>query len=213
MFKLSVKVRIPLKDKHPQIITLTFRWEGRHIKSERLTSSPFLQIWIQFWSNNYLTFIKIYIFPPVWINSLVASFPTPCHPLFTVDFANGDTLFCSSQFVTFRCKFPSDSSTAERMIFIVIKFGCYFLQNCVTIFFSSRAVKNFRLPFRGWFSTVQVDHIYSQHCQLLTRVCPINQKYTTFSPFPYIILRSILWFLLSLLCFCDPSRLCAFNRR
>jgi hypothetical protein len=47
------------------------------------------------------------------------SFPTPCHPLFTVDFANIDTLFCNSSFVTFRCKFPSDSSTAERMLFII----------------------------------------------------------------------------------------------
>jgi hypothetical protein len=71
------------------------------------------------WSNNYLTFIRIYIFLPMWINSPAASFPTPCHPLFTVDFANIDTLFCSSSFVTFRCKFPSDSSTAERMLFII----------------------------------------------------------------------------------------------
>ena len=39
----SVKVPIPLKDKHPQIITLTLRWDGRHTKFGRLTSSPFLQ--------------------------------------------------------------------------------------------------------------------------------------------------------------------------
>jgi hypothetical protein len=32
----------------------------------------------------------------VRINSLVASFPTSCHPLFTVDFANSDALYCSS---------------------------------------------------------------------------------------------------------------------
>ena len=92
----SVQVPISLKDKHPQIITLTLRWEGRHTKFGQLTSSPFLQIWIRYWSNNYLTFIKIYIFPPVRINSLFASFPTPCHPLFTVDFANSDALYCSS---------------------------------------------------------------------------------------------------------------------
>jgi hypothetical protein len=30
-------------------------------------------------------------------------------------------IFCSSSFVTIRCKFLSDSSTAERMLFIVIK--------------------------------------------------------------------------------------------
>jgi hypothetical protein len=35
-----------------------------------------------------------------------------------VDFANIDTLFCSLSFVTFRRKFPSDSSTAEWMLFI-----------------------------------------------------------------------------------------------
>ena len=39
----SVKIPIPLKDKHPQIITLTLRREGRHTKSGRLSSSPFLQ--------------------------------------------------------------------------------------------------------------------------------------------------------------------------
>ena len=101
------------------------------------------------------------------INSPVASFPTPCHPLFTVDFANNDTLFCSSSFVTFRCKFPSYGSTAERMLFIVIKFGGYFIQRCPTILFtrrfsptSCRAVNNFRLPFRRWFSTVPVDRYF-----------------------------------------------------
>ena len=34
----SVKVPIPLKDKHPQIIALILYWEVRHTKSGRLTS-------------------------------------------------------------------------------------------------------------------------------------------------------------------------------
>jgi hypothetical protein len=54
------------------------------------------------------------MFPPVRINSPVVSFPTPCHPLFMVDFPNNDTLFCSLTLVTFRCKFPADSSTTQR---------------------------------------------------------------------------------------------------
>jgi hypothetical protein len=33
------------------------------------------------------------------------------------------------------------------------------------------------------FLLFQLTDISSQHCQLLTRVCPINQKYTTFSSF------------------------------
>jgi hypothetical protein len=38
--------------------------------------------------------------------------------------------FAAFRFITFRCKFPSDSSTAEWMMFIVIKYGGYFLQWC-----------------------------------------------------------------------------------
>jgi hypothetical protein len=107
------------------------------------------------------------------------------------------------------------------MIFIVIKFGGYFLQRYPTIFFHKTDLTQlhpgqwtiFVSLFRGWFSTVPVDGYFLQHCQLLTRVCPINQKYTTCSPFSYTTLRSILWFLCSILCFCDPSRLCAIYRK
>jgi hypothetical protein len=45
----------------------------------------------------------------------------------------------------------------------LIKCGCYFLQRCPTIFFtrrfnqtSSRAVNNFRLPFRDWLGNIYI---------------------------------------------------------
>jgi hypothetical protein len=74
-------------------------------------------------------------------------------------------------------------------------------------------VNNFFSIFVVDFLLFQMTDISSQHCQLLTRVCPINQKYTTFSPFSYLTLRSILWFLYSILCFCDPSHLCTIYRK
>jgi hypothetical protein len=63
-------------------------------------------------------------------------FPYTMPTSFYVDFANNDTFFCSSSFVTIRCKFLSDSSTIERMLFIVINLDVYFMQRCPTIFFS-----------------------------------------------------------------------------
>jgi len=170
------------------------------------------------WSNNYLTFIRIYVYISSSANQQSSSV-FPCHPTFTVDFSNNDTFFCSSSFVTFRCKFPSYGSTAERMLFIVIKFGGYFIQRCPTILFtrrfsptSCRAVNNFRLPFRGWFSTVPVDRYFFTRLSIVNQG-PINQKYTTFSLFYYATLRSILWFLCSTLGFCNPSRLSKIYRK
>ena len=59
----SVKVPIPLKDKYPQIITLTLRWEGRHTKSERLTSAPLLQ-----------TSIQLFVLATIWLSSVYIYF-------------------------------------------------------------------------------------------------------------------------------------------
>jgi hypothetical protein len=107
------------------------------------------------------------------------------------------------------------------LLFIVIKFGGYFMQKCPMTFFSQDDLTQLRSGkwtifvslFMVDFLLFQLTDVSSQHCQLLTRVCPINQKYTTFSPFSYATLRSILWFLCSILCFCDPFRLCTIYRK
>ena len=64
----SLKVPIPLKDKHPRSSHLLY--VGKVvilIRTVDFVVPPDINTVV--WSNNYLTFIRIYIFPPVRINS------------------------------------------------------------------------------------------------------------------------------------------------